>query len=74
MVIWLKACPRCGGDLFEERDWYSRTVKCFQCGRALTTAQERELRVKAIATREAEGETGGHDLGVPRPRKRRKAA
>ncbi len=73
-MIWLKACPRCGGDLFEERDWYSRTVKCFQCGRVLTAAQERQLRMTAVASRVVEDETGSPALSAHRPRKRKKAA
>ena len=73
-MVWLKACPRCGGDLFEERDWYTRTIKCFQCGRALNPAQERELKIKSAATKEREKETGGQNSDAPKRRKRTKAA
>lgn len=73
-MIWLKACPRCGGDLFEDRDWYNRTVKCFQCGRTLTPAQERQLRMKSVMMAGKEGEVDSQETVLPRPRKRKKAA
>ncbi len=44
MMWWLKACPKCGGDLVEEWDRSRNFIKCFQCGRELTTAEENRLR------------------------------
>jgi len=32
-MLWLKCCPRCGGDLYLERDVYGAYVACLQCGR-----------------------------------------
>jgi ribosomal protein S27AE len=33
MVTWkLRSCPRCGGDLFLDRDIYSWYEQCVQCG------------------------------------------
>ncbi len=33
MVAWKsKSCPRCGGDLFLDRDIYSWYEECVQCG------------------------------------------
>ena len=32
MVIKLKACPKCHGDLYLERDQYGRYMSCLQCG------------------------------------------
>jgi len=33
MAIWkLKRCPRCGGDMFIDRDIYGWYEKCLQCG------------------------------------------
>ena len=36
MVMWeLKKCPRCGGDMFIEKDlygWYERCLQCGYCG------------------------------------------
>ena len=31
-MFWFKLCPRCTGDLFEERDQYGSFVTCMQCG------------------------------------------
>lgn len=39
-MFWLKACPRCGGDLNAERDRDGAYVACLQCGHVLTSAQE----------------------------------
>ena len=29
---WTKACPKCGGDLFEDKLLRDLDVKCLQCG------------------------------------------
>lgn len=42
-MMWLKACPRCRGDLFLDSDAYGRFVSCIQCGNVLDKAQERAL-------------------------------
>jgi len=31
-MFWLKRCPRCSGDLFEQVDHYGNFVTCMQCG------------------------------------------
>jgi hypothetical protein len=56
-MMWLKGCPRCQGDLFEEiaiapELYGSRSVSCLQCGYALTAEEERGLartRTEAVA-------------------------
>jgi hypothetical protein len=73
-MIWLKSCPRCGGDLFEERDWYAHSVKCFQCGRTLTLAQERQLKAKAAGPGPVAVAAGSQDFEIPHNKKRKKAA
>lgn len=35
MRILLKACRRCGGDLFPSTDGDNMTFSCLQCGRSL---------------------------------------
>lgn len=41
--MWLiKGCPRCGGDLYEERYLNDHEVRCLQCGHHLDA---RELAV-----------------------------
>ena len=47
-MMWLKGCPRCRGDLFEEvgvgpETYGSRFVNCLQCGYTLTPEQEAQL-------------------------------
>jgi hypothetical protein len=57
-MMWLKGCPRCQGDLFEElavaAELYgTRFVNCLQCGYSLTAEQERQLpraRDEAVAS------------------------
>ncbi len=31
-MMFLKACPRCRGDLVLEEDMYGRYIACLQCG------------------------------------------
>jgi hypothetical protein len=47
-MMWLKGCPRCQGDLFEEAGIGpelagSHFVNCLQCGYTLTPEQEAQL-------------------------------
>ena len=51
-MMWLKACPRCHGDLFREYDVGATYVVCLQCGHTLTEAQENSLRLLGYETRE----------------------
>lgn len=34
-MIWLKDCPRCGGNLVQESDIYAPSVSCTRCGAQL---------------------------------------
>jgi hypothetical protein len=38
-MVWLKACPRCQGDLFLEQDHYGKFKTCLQCGYARDLAE-----------------------------------
>lgn len=31
-MVWLKACPKCKGDLFLDEDHYGKFKTCIQCG------------------------------------------
>jgi hypothetical protein len=31
-MVWLKACPKCKGDLFLDEDHYGKFKSCVQCG------------------------------------------
>jgi len=44
-MYWLKACPRCRGDLREEKDIHGLFVTCIQCGYMATAAEEERLRL-----------------------------
>ena len=30
--LYLKSCPRCHGDLYQDMDAYGRYLRCIQCG------------------------------------------
>ena len=51
-MYWLKACPRCRGDLHEERDFYGAYVACIQCGYLLNAREEETLRLTSVLRRE----------------------
>ena len=50
MALWRRGCPRCGGDLFEERHLESVDMVCLQCGHILTGEQETIMRGNSVAT------------------------
>jgi hypothetical protein len=39
-MFWLKGCPRCKGDLYEDTDKYGHYVSCLQCGYHCVQTQE----------------------------------
>ena len=51
-MYWLKACPRCQGDLHAEKDFYGVYVACIQCGYLPSSEEERQLRVAGRIERE----------------------
>ncbi len=40
MMLYLKACPRCRGDVKYERDVYGRFLECLQCGFLINSKSE----------------------------------
>ncbi len=44
MTFWLRACPKCGGDLEVVEAVLETYVECVQCGLELTPVQEKVLR------------------------------
>ena len=40
MMLYLKACPRCRGDVKYERDTYGRFLQCLQCGFLVSSKSE----------------------------------
>ena len=64
-MMWLKGCPKCRGDLFEEPTIglhaAARSISCLQCGHTLTEREEASLTLKkspAGAARARVGPTG----------------
>jgi ribosomal protein S27E len=50
-MMWLKACPRCRGDLYIEYQVGETNVVCLQCGHVLNRAQEEQLQPVAAMNR-----------------------
>lgn len=48
-MMWLKACPRCAGDLLLQSDFYGSNVACLQCGYILRSDEDQRLK-GALAT------------------------
>ena len=46
-MSWLKTCPKCDGDIFENKDTYGSFMSCLQCGHYLTVAEEAYIQLKA---------------------------
>ena len=45
IMLHLKSCPRCRGDLYEESDHHGVYIGCCQCGAELSPEQEQTLRM-----------------------------
>ncbi|MDA0264772.1 MAG: hypothetical protein O3A93_11395 [Chloroflexi bacterium] len=43
-MFWLKSCPRCFGDLYDNADIYGNYIDCLQCGHYLTVEEEDKIR------------------------------
>jgi len=43
-MFWLKTCPRCHGDLYNNSDVYGNYIDCLQCGHYLTANEEAKVR------------------------------
>ncbi|MBI4504495.1 MAG: hypothetical protein HY691_03085 [Chloroflexi bacterium] len=43
-MLWLRGCPRCGGDLADAGFGLETYVECLQCGKTLTAEQEAAVR------------------------------
>lgn len=44
-MVYLKACPRCRGDLFTERALREHYITCLQCGHTLSMPEEARLQL-----------------------------
>ena len=51
MVVWkLKNCPRCGGDMFIDRDLDTWYAQCLQCSHRHEMESPDELEKQPVAT------------------------
>ena len=50
-MYWLRSCPRCSSDLFENSDDYGSYIDCFQCGHYLTAVEKADIRYDNFSTR-----------------------
>ena len=39
-MLWLRACSKCGGDLFRDWDDEVPIISCLKCGHILTASEE----------------------------------
>jgi len=59
MVLWkLKDCPRCGGDLFIDRDLDSWYAQCLQCSYRRELESPAELERQPIGAGTKSSKTG----------------
>ena len=49
-MVFFKACPRCSGDMYSERDQYGVYTTCLSCG-YLLDVQEKAKRLVTAAQR-----------------------
>ena len=47
-MFWLKCCPKCEGDLYEEKDTYGKYVACMQCGRVINPLVETRTKANSV--------------------------
>jgi hypothetical protein len=53
MMMWLKSCPRCRGDLMLDSDYYGHYVSCIQCGASLDKSQQNVVEQRLFVDRRA---------------------
>lgn len=53
MMMWLKSCPRCRGDLMLDSDYYGHYVSCIQCGASLDKSQQDVVEQRLFVDRRA---------------------
>ena len=50
-MLMLKACPRCRGDLYIDRDFYGQYKQCIQCGHMEDLAPAPRARRQGVIRR-----------------------
>lgn len=49
-MFWLKSCPRCHGDLYQDNDLYGTYISCLQCGRYIDKEDVLEVTTPPLVT------------------------
>jgi hypothetical protein len=63
MAMWkLKKCPRCGGDMFIDRDIYGWYEKCLQCSYCCELRSLDEIQQGSARKDEMPVGTLGHEM------------
>ena len=71
MTLWIKGCPKCGGDMYNDSDVMGYYRQCLQCGFTFYEQRRREARhyVETPATgpfpQEAKDETSDRPEPAP---------
>ena len=65
MGLWLKGCPKCGGDLYNDRDVMGYYRQCLQCGYTFYEERRRPARSPVSSSVSQRDEGGGS--GRPEP-------
>jgi DNA-directed RNA polymerase subunit RPC12/RpoP len=53
MTLYLKACPRCHGDIALDNDQYGRYMECLQCGFLIRSRAEEKSSAATTSTTQA---------------------
>ncbi|MDP2726427.1 MAG: hypothetical protein Q8P59_02685 [Dehalococcoidia bacterium] len=57
-MLWLKACPKCRGDVYPEKDIFETNLKCLQCGYVLNEAERQRIEPLGTSVRKAAPASG----------------
>ncbi len=42
-MVWLKSCPKCGGDLYLRQEIEGNEIACFECGQVASRRMTKQL-------------------------------
>ena len=68
MGLWLKACPKCGGDLYNDLDVMGYYRQCLQCGYTFYEQRRREAYRPVGAPGSGPAPPGEEDEGPVEPK------